>query len=253
MQNLIGIIGLGLIGGSLALTLAAQNKKVVAIVQNPSEILAKHNFELVTNNLEALNQCDLVFICTPLNSIPALIQTIQPYLKSNCCVSDVGSVKSFICQTALNYMRPDCSFIGGHPMAGTEKAGFENAFAELFEGKTWALIGNNLQNNLLTNTIESTGAKIIWTKAAEHDKAVSLISHLPLMLSMGLFNTLENLADPEIKKLAQSLASSGFAGMTRLAKGNSELNHDLLHFNQAEIKLAYNQFMIEVERIQKNL
>lgn len=252
-MNIIGIIGLGLVGGSIALNLTAQGHKAIAIVKNQLEIPPKHNLALITDNLEALKECDLIFICTPLNAICATIQAIQPHLKKNCLVSDVGSIKQFICEKALKYMRSDCIFIGGHPMAGTEKAGFENAFPELFENKTWALIETNFESDLLTKTIESLGAKVVWTKASEHDKAVSLISHLPLLVSMGLLNTLENFPDSQIKQLAQNLASSGFASMTRLARGNSELNRDLLYFNQSEIKLAYAEFLAQIEIIQNKI
>ena len=132
-------------------------------------------------------------------------------------------------------------------MAGTEKIGFENAFAELFTNRPWALMTEAQKFPELIELISLTKANIIFTAAQEHDQAVSLISHLPLLLSIGLLNTVNNYADSNIKDLALQLASSGFDGMTRLAKGNQVLNEDLLKLNSSQIQKAYLQFCQEIK------
>ena len=147
-------------------------------------------------------------------------------------------------------------------MAGTEKSGFANAFPELFENRPWALTppiqryedqpssgaeNLELKMELLEHIISLTGARIIHCSAEEHDKAVSLISHLPLFLSICLLNTVNNLSDDAVRTLALSLASSGFDSMTRLARGNPVLNADLLTLNELEVLNAYKNFLNEGE------
>jgi arogenate dehydrogenase (NADP+) len=249
----IGIVGLGLIGGSLALRLAAEGFKIVAVVRD-TQNFAQTPFELVSSNPKELANCDVVFVCVPLNAVVQTLQDMQPYLKSGAIVSEVGSVKGFICEAAAELMRKDCYFIGGHPMAGTEKVGFANAFATLFEDRPWALMQNNYaeQTQTLSQIVQKTGAKLLLTNPQEHDKAVALISHLPLLLSMSLLNTIENLQDQKLKELALSLASSGFESMTRLAKGNQELNKDLLKFNEKNLQESTDEFVKTLRLIKKD-
>ncbi len=251
----VGIIGLGLIGGSLALKLASQGFNIVCIVRNKSSISADHPFTLVSENCSDLHDCDFVFICTPLSLIVETLTKIQPYLKPSAIVTDVGSVKGFICEAAEEIMRKDCTFIGSHPMAGTEKSGFVNAFCSLFEGRPWAIMNhsNKAAHDELTKLIELTDAKIIFSEPNIHDQAVSLISHLPLLLSIGLLNTVDNIQDPNLKEISLALASSGYEGMVRLAKGNQTLNKDLLNFNSDNVKKAFEIFTHESGEIIKKL
>ena len=242
----IGIIGLGLIGGSLALALHNKNYSVKAIVPRTQLLSIKSSFSL-SSNLSDLKDCDLIFICTPLKVIPQILKELAACLPANCLVSDVGSLKQDICQLALDL---PCNFIGGHPMAGTEKKGFEHALPDLFSGKPWALMkSSEAKSDLLVSTIQSIGAKIVWTEPVSHDRAVALVSHFPLLLSLGLEQTLINLKDPNLKELAEQLASSGFASMTRLAKGNPELNQNLLELSHQEISSIWIEFNQEIKYI----
>ncbi len=237
----IGIISLGLIGGSLALRLIEQGFDVYAFTTNKNLILK--NGKAFTN-YEKLKECNIVFICSPLNKILDILKEIQVYITANTIISDVGSVKSFICKEAQQIIRSDCEFIGGHPMAGTEKQGFENAFPSLFENRSWVLMK---ENKLLESIIQKTNANIVYTCPEKHDQAVAFISHIPLLLSLGLHNLIENIKDPEIKELAQNLASTGYEGMVRLAKGNQTLNQDLLYFNKENINIIFEEFLQETK------
>ncbi len=254
-NKLIGIIGAGLIGGSLALNLAQQGLQVALWVRNKQNFLTKNSEKLQANlfcfiseDFADLKQCDFIFICTPLREIVNTLELIVPYLKDKVIITDVGSVKANICEQAKLIVNKttNINFVGGHPMAGTEKVGFENAFAELFADRPWALMPEAEKFPELIELIELTKAKIIFTPPNEHDQAVSLISHLPLLLSIGLLNTLNHYPEPNIKNLALQLASSGFDGMTRLANGNQILNEDLLELNSKQIQKAYSQFCQEI-------
>ncbi len=243
-QKRIGIIGLGLIGGSLALKLAMQGFKIIGIDSNLKQIPTEHPFEIVSDKFEDLKACDFIFVCTPLRLISKTIEQIQTHLKPGCIVTDVGSVKTIICQAASKYMRPDCFFVGGHPMAGTEKSGFENAVPEVFNKRTWVLMKGDFPGKVdLKELIAFTGAEVLEAEPAEHDKAAALISHLPLLLSIKLLNTLQNHRDLPVKNLAAKMASSGFEGMTRLARGNPSLNKDLLELNSKNLKSVLEEYV----------
>ena len=226
----IGIIGLGLIGGSLAKKLHEKNMSILGFTRNKNSCLDAQ-FE-VTENLENLKSCDLVFVCGPLSEILNTLQKIKNYLRPNCLVTDVGSVKTFICEQAPKILGEKINFIGGHPMAGTEKQGFENSFPELFQNRPWVL---TQENQKLKNLLEKTGSRVIYADPEEHDQAVAFISHLPLLLSISLKETINKINNPRIKFLAESLKSSGFESMTRLANGNEILNRDLLSLNKYNI------------------
>lgn len=250
----IGIIGLGLIGGSLALKLIEQEYKVYGFVRDLARFKSSQkvssqtekSFAKLTENFEDLKDCDIVFVCTPLRLISGTLREIQPFLKPNSITTDVGSVKSLICEESKKFFRSDCFFVGGHPMAGTEKAGFNNSFPELFESKKWVLIEDkSLAPELISplkKIINSTGAIIVETDAHKHDQAVAYISHLPLLLSIGLLETVNSIETQELKDLALDLASSGFESMTRLAKGNQVLNEDLLSLNLEQINTCFRDF-----------
>jgi arogenate dehydrogenase (NADP+) len=241
----IGVIGLGLIGGSLALRLAKEGINILAFSRSLNPNTENTPFKWVGNDLSRLNECQIVFICSPISSICTTLEKIAQYLKPGTIISDVASVKSEIVEFATKNFRKDCFFIGGHPMAGTEKQGFANAFPELFEGRPWVLIKdteNSQANAHLEGVLKLTGAKVLWSDSQSHDRAVAYISHLPLLLSLKLLQTIQNISDPEIKTLAENLASSGFEGMVRLAKGNKELNEDILKNNDSNIKAVYKEF-----------
>ncbi|MCK7515963.1 MAG: prephenate dehydrogenase/arogenate dehydrogenase family protein [Desulfobacterales bacterium] len=123
------------------------------------------------------------------------------------------------------------NFIGGHPMAGTEFKGIEKFEDNLFEGAKWVLTPKWSQNKdveKLEELINLMGQKTIISDPYEHDKAVTLVSHLPLLASLALFGTVDNYQNENIKELAFNLAASGFRDTTRLASSNPELSKDIL-------------------------
>ena len=190
-------------------------------------------------NSKALKDVDLIFICTPLHLIPIYLNKISKLkLKGNVIVTDVGSTKSEICKSAKKLC-----FIGGHPMAGTENAGFIASRTNLFKNNAWVLtpIDKNpkTKNALkeIQTIIKKIGAKPVITTPEKHDGAVALISHLPLLVSVGLCEVLKSTKDLELKNLAMSIASSGFRDTTRIASGNPQMNSNLLISNLEKLKL----------------
>ena len=179
----IGVVGLGLIGGSIFKALK-EKYEVVGVSSSVQE-------ENVSNDYNALKECDIVFVCSPMNATLEVLEKLNNILDSNTVVTDVCSLKSFVSQKTYNF-----KFIPSHPMAGTEHSGWSNSFPELFNGAKWAItpLNNEIspEQEILETLIKELGAEPIITSADEHDKAVALISHFPMVVAQALC---ENIKD----------------------------------------------------------
>lgn len=218
----IGIIGLGLIGGSLFKELK-KNYDVIAVSQ--SQIGAN-----IYKSYEILKDRELVFVCTPMNKTLAVLDKLENILGTETTVTDVCSLKKFVCEKQRPY-----NFIPSHPMAGTENKGFENSFEGLFKGAKWVI--TECQKNCpqkskadLIEIINYVGAKPVFTTAEEHDEAVAMISHMPMVISQALMLAAKD------NHLALDIASSGFRDMTRLAMSNEEMANDMITMNHKNIE-----------------
>lgn len=236
----IGVISLGLIGGSLFKCLAETEHEIYAVTRNLQTISEAHKLSNnVSEDINILKDCDVVFVASPINKTLEILNELNNIVKENCIVLDCASVKQFVMKQDYNFI-----FIGSHPMAGTEKNGYEHSFKELFEGAKWVLTPSKKATQkdilLVENIIAKTGAKVIISDAKEHDRAVALISHMPLLLSQALFKTAKN------SELAMHLASSGFRDMTRLCMSNLEMAKDMREYNGKNIFSA-------VEELAKSL
>ena len=227
----IGIISLGLIGGSLFKCLARTQHELYAVTRNKETIKKALKYtNNVSDDINILKDCEVVFVASPINKILEILDELEEIVNLNCIVLDCASVKEFVMKKERPY-----KFIGSHPMAGTQFSGFDAAFKELFEGAKWVLTPNNATEEDIekaSSIIKSTGAEIIIANAKEHDQAVALISHMPLLLAQALFNSAKD------NKLALKLASSGFRDMTRLATSNLEMAQDMRNYNDKNIAKA---------------
>ena len=219
----IGVIGLGLIGGSIFKNLLERKKHDVVGI---SRTVNEYN---VSNDYNNLKDCDLIFVCTPMNVTLDILDKLENYLSEKTIVTDVCSLKEFVSKKTYKY-----KFIPSHPMAGTEHQGWEYAFPDLFEGATWAITPKDDTNindfEILKSIIEELGAETVVTTPLEHDKAVALISHAPMLIAQALCKNIEN------NELAQKLAASGFRDTTRLAMSNIEMANDMIVMNKDNIK-----------------
>ena len=237
MKNInIGIVSLGLIGGSILKSLY-KKYNLYAVSSNPQtrEKLKAYTSN-ISDDLSLLKQCDLVFVCSPMSKTVKMLDSLENILKPETIVADVCSLKEFVTKKHRPYI-----FIGTHPMAGTENSGFDSSFAELFQGATWVLTPDDMQKtkdeeslNLLSSVIMCTGARTIYMNAKEHDRAVSLISHMPMLVSQSLVKIIMN------DKNAAMLASSGFRDMTRLALSNIHMADDMIEMNKKNIEDSLN-------------
>ncbi len=233
----IGIIALGLIGGSLLKNLSDKGIEVVAVTQNPETITAAKRYCMrCTSDIREVKNCNVVFVCTPISKTCETLDELEGIVSKDCIVTDVASVKRLMMRKKYSY-----KFIGGHPMAGLETSGFKNSVAFLFEGARWVLTPSENATDedvqTLKKIIKFTGAKTIITSAEEHDYAVALISHLPMLVAQGLMKNAED------DKLAMQLAASGFRDSTRLAMTDKQLAEDMLIYNRDNIEDVLAKFM----------
>jgi arogenate dehydrogenase (NADP+) len=235
----IGIVGLGLIGGSIGLDLRSRGFNVFGVSsrqQTCSRAQARGVVNEASINLSLMAAADVVFICTPLGSIEPIVRELVPYLSPDTIVTDVGSVKTPIVQ-AVSPLWPN--FVGGHPMAGTAESGIEAALPDLFVGRPYVVTPTAQTPTLAVDKVEEIarllGAKVYRCEPIEHDRAVAWISHLPLMASATLVAACDLEGDRDIVNLAQHLASSGFRDTSRVGGGNPELGVMVAKYNREEL------------------
>lgn len=216
----IGIIGLGLIGGSIFKDLKKLDYEVIAVSNS-------QNGENIYKDYDILKTCNLIFVCTAMNKTLEVLDKLEEIISSDTIVTDVCSLKSFVCRKKRPY-----KFIPSHPMAGTENKGFENSMEGLFKNAKWVLTPIFGKNEELVEIITQLGAKPVITTPEKHDEAVALISHMPMLISQALFKTAQE------NKLALEIASSGFRDMTRLAMSNPEMANDMINMNADNIQMS---------------
>jgi len=217
----VGIVGLGLIGGSIFKGLKSKGYDVVGVSKSQ-----EGKVEGVTSDYSVLSDRDIVFVASNMNKVIEELRAVEKYVSEDTIVSDVSSLKGFISKESFKF-----NFVPTHPMAGTEFTGYENSFAELFQGAKWVIVGENVPI-LLKQIIEDLGAEIVVSNAKDHDEAVALISHMPMVVAQALFNTIKD------NKLAKNIASSGFRDMTRLALSNEDMAVDMVNMNSENIQKA---------------
>lgn len=216
----IGVIGLGLIGGSIFKDLKALGYDVIGISKS------QHG-ENIFDNYEVLKDRNLIFVCSAMNKTLSVLDELEGILSSDTIVTDVCSLKKFVCQKTRPYR-----FVPSHPMAGTEHKGFENSFEGLFKGAKWVITPCFGESEELVEIIKQLGAVPVITTPEKHDEAAAMISHMPMVIAQALF-----LAASE-NPLALEIASSGFRDMTRLALSNEEMANDMVTMNSANIEHA---------------
>lgn len=235
----IGIVGLGLIGGSIGLDLRLRGFNVFGVSSRQQTCYRAQARGVVNEasiHLSLMAVADVVFICTPLGSIEPIVRELVPYLSPDTIVTDVGSVKTPIVQ-AVSPLWPN--FVGGHPMAGTAESGIEAAMPDLFVGRPYVVTPTAQTPTLAVDKVEEIarllGAKVYRCEPEEHDRAVAWISHLPLMASATLVAACDREDDRHIVNLAQHLASSGFRDTSRVGGGNPELGVMVAKYNREEL------------------
>lgn len=243
--NKVTIIGLGLIGGSLARALnerlgmrdiTAINRSAHSIESALRDGCISRGFTDLGENEHVFNS-DIIFICTPTEKTTEYIDRLAGKVKPGCIITDVGSTKEKIMEHVNNMADPPC-FIGGHPMAGTEKTGYEAGFSHLFENAYYILTpGRSTTDEALecmTGIIKGIGGIPVILDAREHDRITGGISHVPHVIASALVNLVREM-DTEDGKM-QMLAAGGFKDITRIASSSPEIWESIILSNRGYVK-----------------
>lgn len=235
----IGVVGLGLIGGSLGLDLRSHGHTVLGVSrrsQTCKQAIARGVVDDASVDFRLLATAEIIFLCTPLSVIEATVQKLVPHLHVDTILTDVGSVKA----TVVEAIAPLWSnFVGGHPMAGKAESSLDAAEPNLFAGKAYVLTPIEATPQAAVEQVEAIArllqAQVYYCRPEEHDRAVAWISHLPVMVSASLIAACLRESDTAILNLAQNFASSGFRDTSRVGGGNPELGVMMARYNRESV------------------
>lgn len=263
----VALVGMGLIGGSLGLATRERRLagRVVAVARRPETV--ERALELgaadegETDPSRGVDTADLVILCTPVLTMPALAEQIAPHLKPGAVVTDVGSTKAVLVRELPRRLRPDTPYIGGHPMAGLEKTGVEAARSDLFVGATYLLTptpDTPVEDVArLERWVAALGAIPMRMEPEAHDLAVAAISHLPHVVAAALAAAAVESASPDggapgsadsgpSREILRRLVAGGFISTTRIAASSPEMWRDICLTNRQALLQALRQFETEL-------
>ena len=242
----IGIVGLGLIGGSIGLKLQTLNHTIYGVTNNDfnkKKAIQRNLANFVSCDLDILKDCSLIILALPIKDLIYPSKELINVIPRDTIVTDVGSIKEPIVNT---WEKIHPLFIGSHPMAGTEKKGVDSGFENLLENAKWIITPTSETNenavHTITNLIISMECEICIASPKEHDEAVSLISHLPIFIASSLIKTASREKNKSLLDLTQKIAATGFTDSTRVGGGNPNLGLDLAINNQMQILNAIKEF-----------
>lgn len=237
------VIGVGLIGGSLAkvLRLKGEVGEIVGVGRGAANLMRAVETGVIDryshDPIAAVEGADMVFLAIPVCSIAAMTARISPSLAPGCVVTDGGSVKGEIVAACEPLMPPGTFFVGGHPIAGTEKSGVDASFPTLFEGRRCIITPTpNTDPAALSKVVrmwESAGSEVVIMDVAKHDRVLAAISHLPHMVAYALVNAVGdyNRFDESILKYS----AGGFKDFTRIASSDPAMWRDIALMNRESI------------------
>lgn len=257
----IAIVGVGLIGGSLGM--AARRKgiarRVIGIGRSEQRLMRakilgaidEYSLDMAHGAAEA----DLVILCTPVALVVPTLEIMAPSLKDGAVVTDAGSTKREIVEQAEKAMPEGTTFVGGHPMAGSEQTGVDAARADLFMGATYVLApGKDTDFRALGKMSEfagALGARVEVLSPTQHDEAVAVISHLPHAIASALMQLAEE-SQRHTGKTFQ-LAAGSFKDLTRIADSSPELWRDICMTNADSLSAAITSFQEMLDTLKSAL
>ncbi len=249
----VGIVGLGLIGGCLAIDLKRLGHTVYGVSRRTATVTAAIAQGMVTGagcDLGLMAQADIVFICTPMALILPTVQQLAEYLSGATIVTDVGSVKGEIVGAATALWP---NFVGGHPMAGKAESGLAAAEAHLFRERPYVVTPIETTEAAAVEKVVAIatqlGSRVYTATPTAHDHAVAAISHLPVMVSASLLHTCLQTPDVQVRTLAKELASSGFCDTSRVGGGNPELGTMMAQFNRSALLQSLQQYRYQLDTV----
>ena len=258
MKGRVFVIGLGLIGGSLALCIKNEHEDVTIVgfdINSEQARLAKMLGvidEIATDIHSGAIDADLIIISAPVNKTEEIIQFLATLpLQSEVIVTDTGSTKGKIVESASRLKERGITFIGGHPMAGSHKSGVSAAKEILFENAFYLLTPEDHIENTKVEKLKSwlmgTNAKFLIVTPENHDYLTGIVSHFPHIIAASIVHQTEKLANSE--SLIPRLAAGGFRDITRIASSSPEMWKDILLHNRDILIELLNQWQVEMNGV----
>lgn len=249
----IGIVGLGLIGGSLAIDWRQQGHQLLGVsrrIETCQQAIDRQIVDQASTDLALLKTAEVIVLCTPLGALESTVQQLIPHLSAETILTDVGSVKASVVQE-IAPLWPN--FVGGHPMAGKAESGLEVAQADLFVDRAYVLTPIETTPPQALETVaalaQSLQSRIYYCDPADHDRAVAWISHLPVMVSASLIAACLQESDPNVLALAQQFSSSGFRDTSRVGGGNPELGVMMAKYNQTALLQSLYAYRQQIDQM----
>jgi len=258
--NQISIIGVGFMGGSLALAFKkyGMSKKIIGVSREET-IKKALKLKIIDGGFpyekidKGVDGSSLIILSSPINIIIEHIKILSKMVNSDTIITDIGSTKEKIMVTAQEEFRDNVYFVGGHPMAGSEKSGVDTADPSIFINKAYALIpGRNtprLVMDKLRNVIITIGSIPVILTSKVHDEIVAAVSHLPQMLSVALMNAVGSFDNDSGDYF--NLSGGGFYDMTRIASSQFKIWEDIYETNQNNVKKAISIYIEKLEEIKE--
>ena len=246
----LAIVGLGLMGGSLALALKEKNaaQKIIGITRTRATLdaaLQRGAIDMASDSLDAAREADIIVLAAPVRTILQHISNLKEIARDGALVLDMGSTKRAIVN-AMNQLPERLLAVGGHPMCGKEVAGFEAAEATLYQNKMFVLTPTERSTHdalhIARTLAETIGSRVIELDAARHDEIVAAVSHLPYIVASNLAATVDEFARTD--KVVWKIAASGFRDTSRLAASDVQMMLDILLTNSenvADLMRAYSR------------
>lgn len=244
----VGFIGLGLIGGCISRRLKQTYPSIEIIAYDYSYakkgkhsiglVLAKSDttIDIISTNIRDFSHCDLIFLCAPVTNNMNYLSQLKDIIKENCIITDVGSVKGCMHQKALE-LGMEWNFVGGHPMAGSEKTGYENSFSSLLEKAYYVITKTNNSDpekvEIIYDIANHLKAIPLILEPKLHDDSVSAISHVPHIMAFCLANLVKE-SDNE-SQVMKSIAAGGFKDTTRIASSSPYMWQSIMETNKESI------------------
>lgn len=251
----VAIVGLGLMGGSLALSLKKLDfiKKIVGSDHNKAHQSEAIKLGLVDEIIEFddVKKYDVIFLAIPVDGVISVLKNLTD-VGSDATIIDLGSTKSKIVESVPNVIRKN--FVAAHPMTGTENFGPSAAVEGLYEDKVVVLCdledSGELQQDISKKIFRSLGMKKYFMGSSEHDRHAAFISHMPHAISYSIANTVMN---QENKHNILALAAGGFRSMSRLAKSSPNMWEDIFRQNKSNLLEAIELFEDELKQLKSNI
>jgi len=250
----VGIVGLGLMGGSLSLALQQTSEDYYFMgldhnQQHCDEAIKLNLVDKIVDNFDELLTCDIIFLSIPVDGIISVMKKIKS-LTTNCTIIDLGSTKEKISTSIPKNIRKN--FVAAHPMAGTEKFGPTAAIDDLYKDKVVVLCdlekSATYQQDIAKDIFTKIGMKIVCMNSKEHDKHAAYISHMPHAISYSLANAVMRQNN---KESILTLAGGGFKDMSRIAKSSPNMWEDIFRQNRDNLLEAINTFQSELTKCQE--